>query len=512
MLASIADEAARRFGSRAVVESPEGTLTYAELATASQRMADDLRRQGVGRGDVVALAVPSGGDWVVAAVAANRIGAAYAGISPVLSPSERSQLIRLVRPRLVLATPDLVEGLPLRTPVTVIEPGSRELAPIDPDTTGSNDPRPGNNVSAQDDDIPSSESPSHDDSLPAVICFTSGTTGRPKAAMYTTGQLREIQRIDLGDDAEDIWDGGAPMLASTQFAHVGMATKLPWYMRLGMTLCVMERWRADDALQLVARHQMPTIGAIAPQLALMLRSPLIDELDLGSVRLVIAGGAASPPELVRAVRERLGAGYSIRYSSTESGGVGLATDPAVDDETEWASVGRPRPGIEVRIADEDDREVRPGEVGELQLRSGATMQEYWNDPEATRSTLTDDRWLRTGDLARMDDGGRIVLSGRRSDMYIRGGYNVFPAEVEAVLITHPDIEDVVVVPAPDDVMGEIGVALVVSATEPSLSDLRDFASTRLARHKLPERIHYIDRVPLTAAQKIDRSAARGLLT
>lgn len=392
-----------------------------------------------------------------------------------------------------MAAPDLVDGLPLRTPVVVVEPGgwTDEV---------SNDPQQ-----------PATRHRTSDDADPAVICFTSGTTGLPKAAMYTIGQLRAIQRIDLGETAEQIWDGGSAMLASTQFAHVGMATKFPWYLRLGMTLCVMERWRADEALELVARHRMPTIGAIAPQLALMLRSPLIDDIDLSSVELVIAGGAASPPELVRRVRQRMDAGYSIRYSSTESGGVGLATDPATDDETEWATIGRPRAGIEVRITDEADKEVPAGDVGELQLRSPATMQEYWHDPVATRAALTSDRWLRTGDLARLDDKGRVVLAGRRSDMYIRGGYNVFPAEVEAVLINHPDVDDIVIVPAADEIMGEIGVALVVSRAAVTLQALRDFGSASLARHKLPERVEQIPQVPLTTAQKIDRAAARALL-
>lgn len=501
VLASIADEAARRFGSRTVVHSPQGDLSYRELSSASVGLARELRAHGVGPGDIVALVLPSGADWLIAAVATNRIGAAYGGISPVLSPAERSELVRLVRPRLVLTTPDLADGLPLRTPVVAITPG--DLAPGDRGDRG--DAR----SQEQDHVVRPTREPL--DSDPAVICFTSGTTGRPKAAMYTTDQLRAIQRIDLGRNAEEIWDGGSAMLASTQFAHVGMATKFPWYLRLGMTLCVMERWRAEEALQLVARHRMTTIGAIAPQLALMLRSPRLFDTDVSSVELVIAGGAASPPELVRKVRERFDAGYSIRYSSTESGGVGLATDPFTDDETEWATVGRPRPGVEIRIADRSDVEVPTGEIGELQLRSPATMQEYWNDPDATRAALSPDRWLRTGDLARLDDQGRVVLAGRRSDMYIRGGYNVFPAEVEAVLINHPDVDDIVIVPTPDDVMGEIGVALVVSRTRVDLEDLREFGSRDLARHKLPERIESIEQVPLTETHKIDRTAARSLL-
>lgn len=504
MLARNVDEAARRFGTRPAVVAPDGVLTYHELAAASTALAHGLDQRGVGPGDVVALVLPSGGDWLVAATATNRVGAAFAGVSPVLTAAERATLVRLVRPRLTITTAELLEGLPLRGDVAVISPGGRgrELAAEPGCGCGSDDgapaPRPPVSFAPED---------------PAVICFTSGTTGTPKAAMYTEAQLRAIERIDLGPSAESIWDGGHPMLASTQLAHVGMATKFPWYVRLGVTLHVMDRWRADDALRLVARERMPVIGAIAPQLALMLRSPLLQELDLSSVDLVIAGGAASPPALVREVRRAFAAGYSIRYSSTECGGVGLATDPTSDDEAEWASVGRPRPGVEVRIADESDEEVPPGQVGELQLRSPATMHSYWNDPAATAAAYTADRWLRTGDLARLDDAGRVVLVGRRSQMYIRGGYNVFPEEVEAVLREHPGVDDIVVVPAADDVMGEIGVAMVVPAgtTAPTLDELQRFGAEHLARYKLPERLLTIAQVPLSSAQKVDRLAARALL-
>ena len=304
------------------------------------------------------------------------------------------------------------------------------------------------------------------------------------------------------------------MLASTQFAHIGMTGKLPWYLRLGATLHVMERWRADDALRLVAEHRMPTIGCVAPQLALMLRSELVDELDLSCVRAIIAGGAASPPALVVEARDRLGADYSIRYSSTESGGVGLGTAFGAPDHEALHTIGTPRPGVEVRIADEHDEPVPTGTVGELQLRSGAVMDSYWNDAAATAAALTDDRWLRTGDLASVDEDGLVTLSGRRTEMYIRGGYNVFPSEVEAVLVAHPAVRDVVVVPAQHDVMGEVGVALVVPADPhrpPTLAELRDHGAATLARHKLPEAFALIDAVPLTTAQKVDRRAAAELL-
>jgi acyl-CoA synthetase (AMP-forming)/AMP-acid ligase II len=494
VLGPITRHAATLFGDRPVVVGPDGTLTYAELDHHADRVAAGLAARGVGEGDVVALALPSGGDWLVAAVALARLGAIAAGVSTALSASERAGMVELVEPRLVIAGPDTVDGLPLRSEVAVVRAGARcaELA--------------------GDGAVPEL---ADDDDRAAAICFTSGTTGRPKAALFRVRQLRAVQRIDLGPDAEQIWDGGSAMLASTQFAHVGMTAKFPWYLRRGSTLHVMARWRADDALRLVAEHRMPTIGVVAPQLALMLRSPLLDSLDLSCVQAVIAGGAASPPQLVAEARERLGAQYSIRYSSTESGGVGLGTAFDADDDEALHTVGRPRPGVEVRIADEQDRPVADGRVAELQLRSPATMQEYWRDPEATAAALTDDGWLRTGDLARRREDGCVELCGRRTEMYIRGGYNVFPAEVEAVLRSHPGVLDVVVVPEPDPVMGELGVAVVVPrdpASPPTLEDLRTHAADEISRHKLPERLVTVADIPLTSAQKVDRAAVRSLAT
>jgi acyl-CoA synthetase (AMP-forming)/AMP-acid ligase II len=493
VLGPIAAEAARRFPERPVVVDPVGTLTYAELHVRADELAAGLAARGLGEGDVVAVTMPSGGDWLVVAVALSRLGSVIAGVSTAITPTERHDLVELVRPALVLAGPDSVDGLPLRAEVAVLAPGGRggELA------------------SAGDAPAPLPD----DDERPAAICFTSGTTGRAKAALFRTRHLRAVQRIDLGPEAEQIWGGGAPMLASTQFAHVGMTTKMPWYLRIGATLHVMGRWRADEALELVSRHRMPTIGVVAPQLALMLRSPLMDTLDLECVQGIIAGGAASPPALVAEARDRFGAEYSIRYSSTESGGVGLGTAFGAPDGEALHTVGRPRPGVEVRVADEDDRPAPLGETGELQLRSDAVMDGYWNDPAATAAALTPDRWLRTGDLARIDDAGCVVLCGRRTDMYIRGGYNVFPTEVEAVLVDHPDVADVAVAPRAHEVMGEIGVALVVPrdpADPPTLESLRSHAAQRLARHKLPEDVVLIDAVPLTGAQKVDRRAARDL--
>jgi len=250
------------------------------------------------------------------------------------------------------------------------------------------------------------------------------------------------------------------------------------------------------------------VGGVPTQLALMLRDPDFDAYDLASVRSIIVGGAPITPGLAEEARTRFGAPLASRYSCTEAG-IGLGT--ALDDPEEDAvvSVGRPLPGVELAVLDDDDRPVATGEVGAVCLRSPATMTGYWRDPEATRAAHTAAGHVRTGDLGWVDERGRLHLVGRSKEMYVRGGYNVYPVEVEAVLSTAPAVAAVAIATRPDPVMGEIGVACVVArdpAAPPSLEELRDYAAGHLARHKLPEALVLVDALPLTAAEKVDRRA------
>jgi acyl-CoA synthetase (AMP-forming)/AMP-acid ligase II len=484
MLAATVREAGQRFGDVvAFVDPDEQPLTYRELDRWSDALAACLARQGVGRGDRVVLQLPSDTSYVVAYVAAAKLGAITAGINPRLAPPEQQALVELADPALVLADSSEVWA---------------EVAPAR--TARGHDPDPAATVP----ELPP------DPTRPVAIVFTSGTTGRPKGAVFTEAQLAAVARLDTGDAWGEPGRPGPPMLASTQFAHIGFMTKLPWYLRLGSRIHILGRWRADDALRTIAEQRISSIGGVAPQVALMLRSPEMDRHDWSHVQTIVMGGAASPPALVKEARNRFGAAYSIRYSSTESGGTGTGTAFDADDDEALYTVGRPRPGVAVSVRDDEGEELPDGEVGELWLRSPSQMTGYWRDPEATVATLVDG-WLRTGDLARIDERSNVVLAGRRSEMFIRGGYNVHPAEVEAQLTAHPAVADGVVVPRPDPVMGEIGVAVVVPhdpAAPPTLDDLRRFLSGRLAAYKLPEDIQVVDALPLTPMQKVDRRALR----
>jgi len=342
-----------------------------------------------------------------------------------------------------------------------------------------------------------------------AIVFTSGTTGTPKGAVFGQRQIDAITTVDTGDVWADA-PGGAN-LAATSLAHLGPTTKLAGNLHRGGTTVLVSRWRAGEALELTERHRMASVAGIPTQVALMLRDPDFDHRDLSSVRAIVMGGGPATPALVREARARFGAAVATRYSCTEAGvGLGTAFDDPPEDAEE--TVGRPHPGVELTVVvpgDPDAPPVPTGEVGEVCLRSAATMTGYWRDPAATAAAFTPSGAVRTGDLGWIDDRGRLHLAGRAKEMYVRGGYNVYPQAVEAVLVEHPAVADVALVPRPDDVMGEVGVAVVIPTDPdrpPTLDELCAFAGDRLARHELPEDLAVRDALPLTPMEKLDRRA------
>jgi acyl-CoA synthetase (AMP-forming)/AMP-acid ligase II len=285
-------------------------------------------------------------------------------------------------------------------------------------------------------------------------------------------------------------------------------TKLPGNLRRGGTTFLMTRWRAGDALALIEREQMTNVAGVPTQLALMLRHPDFDRFDLSSVRFIIAGGGPVTPGLAEEARRRFGAKLATRYSCTEAGiGLGTAFDDPDEDAVE--SVGRPHANVDLALRDAEGAGVAPPDVGEVCLRSPAMMTGYWRDEAATANAFTADGYVRTGDLGWIDEQGRLRLVGRTKEMYVRGSYNVYPVEVEALLSTHPEVAAVAVVPRADGVMGEIGVAVVVprdANRPPALDDLRTHVASQLAAYKLPEAICVVDALPLTAMEKLDRRA------
>ncbi|TML12534.1 MAG: long-chain fatty acid--CoA ligase, partial [Actinobacteria bacterium] len=233
-----------------------------------------------------------------------------------------------------------------------------------------------------------------------------------------------------------------------------------------------------------------------------------DRHDFSHTRLIVSGGAAASGALIREARQRFDADWTQRYALTETGGLGCFTWTDASEEEMLFTVGRPRPGIELQICDRNRRPLPDGEIGEVCLRSPANMRDYWRNPAATRTALRDG-WVHTNDQGVIDERGCLRLLGRAGDSYSRGGSVIYPKEAEHVLAWHPKVAQVTVVPRPDDVMGAIGVAVVVPrdpADPPHLDDLRSFGAQHIAKFKLPDALRVVAALPMTAMLKIDKRA------
>ena len=486
MLPELTREAGRRFGDApAIVAEERWALSYEEVDRVSDEVAAGMAELGVREGSVVALVLPTIPEYLLAYLAVAKLGGITTGVNARLAAPEREAVLGIADPALVLATSDLApdgyrvfDVRPASTPSEVFA-GLRRA--------GENPPP-----------LPS------DAHRPVAIVFTSGTTGIPKGALFCNRQLAAVTGIDVGDR----WGGGGRSLAGTSLAHLGPMTKLAGSLRLGGTMFLTRRWRAADALRRIEEDRLTSLGGIPTQLALMLAEPDFERYDLSSIKAVIIGGGPATPSLVREARARLAVPLAVRYSCTEAAiGVGTAFDDP--DEDAEITVGRPQRGIELAILDDDDWPVEPGAVGNVCLRSAAVMSEYYRDPEATAGVFTADGYVRTGDLGWVDDRGRLRLAGRAKEMYVRGGYNVYPAEVEAVLAEHPAVAAIAVVARQDDVMGERGVAFVVTReghAAPTALELREFGGGHLAAYKLPDEVRVVGALPLTAMEKVDRRA------
>jgi acyl-CoA synthetase (AMP-forming)/AMP-acid ligase II len=486
MLAATLREAAQRFGDSVAYVAADGwVLSYTALDQLSDEVAGGLEQRGVSLGDVVALVLPPGPEYLVAYLGAAKIGAITAGVNDRLTDEERSGVLGRAEPRLVVT-------------LAGSAPGDHDAVEVR-SATSTDDLLVGLRVAEHEPPVLL-----EDPERPVAIVFTSGTTGLPKGALYCNRQLSFITRTDVGDT----WGAGGRSFSGTSFAHLGFMTKLPGNLQRGGTTFIMTRWNAHASLELLERERMTSVAGVPAQLALMLGDPDFDEFDLDAIAAIVVGGGPVTPGLAEEARARFRAPLATRYSCTEAGiGLGTAFDAPAEDAV--VSVGRPLPGVELALLDDDDREVARGDVGAVCLRSPAIMSGYWHDEASTAAAFTPDGFVRTGDLGWLDDAGRLRLVGRTKEMYVRGGYNVYPVEVEGVLSTHPAVAAVAIVPRQDRVMGEVGVAFVVPrdpASPPALASLRELGRDRLAAYKLPEDLRVVDALPLTAAEKVDRTA------
>lgn len=477
--------AAEQFAERDAFIEGDERVTFAEWFECSQRLAGHWARQRVGPGDVIAIMLPPSIDYVVAFGAAVLLGAVTTGVNTRLGPNEVGAILGKATPR-IFVTDTLVRAA---VPDTTTVVGSEEIATAarHAAVTGTDDP----GRSADD---------------PAVIIWTSGTTGLPKGAWFDHAGLEAAVRT-----AGVMTAPYDRRLVSTPFAHAGFMGKLWEHLAWGVTSVISPSpWTPADMLRLIDEERITVVGGVPTQWAKLLEQPGLVGADLTSLRLGVSATAPCPPELVERVVSTLGCPLVVRYAMTESPSI-TGTDPADPPEVQYRTVGRPQVGVELELRREDGSPVAPGETGRIHIQSACAMRGYWNEPEATSEALDPAGWLRSGDLGHFDPAGNLVLDGRADDMYIRGGYNVYPLEVEHVLGEHPGVADASVIGVDAPVIGQIGVAFVRPADPgrpPTREELVDWCTARLADYKAPDRVVVVDELPLTAMLKVDKRALR----
>ena len=458
--------------------------SYGWLDRAADGFAATLLDHGVGRGDVVVLMLPSSIKFAACYLGAMRVGAITSAINLRLGPAEQSSIIARTEPK-----------------VTVLGDGATVPAGSDP----------GHVLPVTDlkeafaADAPSTL-PKLEMTDPTCIVWTSGTTGAPKGAMYDHERQAAISR-NIGE----LTRPGDRRLSVLPFPHVGYMTRV-WDEIANETTVILagEPWSAAESLRLIREEGITMATGVPTQWQLVLEHPDLAITDFSGVRVAGLGAAAIPPELVRRMRETLGCPVLTRYTSTEAG-VTTSTRIGDSDEVVATTVGRPAPEVELRIVSPEGDPLPDGEVGEVICRSPAMTLGYWRDPELTAPVIDSDGWLHTGDLGFVGDDGNVRIVGRLKEMYIRGGYNVYPAEVEAVLSEHPSVARAAVVGAPDPVLGEIGIAFLVPTpdTDPAAltqDEVRAFCRARIADYKAPDRVVVVEELPLTAMHKVDKVA------
>jgi acyl-CoA synthetase (AMP-forming)/AMP-acid ligase II len=342
---------------------------------------------------------------------------------------------------------------------------------------------------------------------PVAIVFTSGTTGAPKGAWFTHGNLFAVAAIESRrHPAASVEARERNLVAGLSFAHVGFMARLVRPIRTLAATIIHDTFEPGAVLATIARERLTALGGFPTQLVMLLDHAERPRYDLGSLRTVLIGGAPCPAELIRRIADALHVTVSIRYASTE---VAIATASSPDDPPELlaTTVGRATDGVELRIVDAERRPAGAGAVGEVAVRSPATMRGYWRNPEATAAVMDAGGWVHTGDLGFLDERGYLHLRGRKSEMYIRGGYNVHPVEVEDRLLSHPKVARAAVAGVPDRVLGEIGWAWVVPrdpADPPTLEELRAHVGAELASFKRPDGLSVTAELPVTAMFKVDK--------
>jgi acyl-CoA synthetase (AMP-forming)/AMP-acid ligase II len=490
--------AAAEHGDREAVVDAEQRLTFAELAARVKQAGRAVIAWGVRPGDRVAIWAPNSAEWIVTALGAVSAGAVLVPLNTRLKTAEVGYVLRKSRTKLVAVSGEFL-GVDYVGRLAAIRDELPDLEVMSAFTDGGLPPvvsrrqfrAPGMKVPASAfDEIASSLTP---DSI-GDLFFTSGTTGHPKGVETTHGQTTrafhqwsEIVGLRAGDR----------YLIANPFSHTfGYKAGILACLMRGATMVPQASFDAEALFETIERERITVFPAAPAVYQMMLAHPDLAKHDLSSLRAAATGAAVIPVELIRQMRDTIGLSTVITaYGLTEATGVVTMCRDGDDPEVVARTSGRAIDGVEVRIA---------GESSEILVRGYNVMHGYFEDPEATAEAIDGDGWLHTGDVGALDAAGNLSITDRIKDMFICGGFNAYPAEIEQVLLTFPGVREAAVVGVPDQRLGEVGKAFVIAVPGQRIEPeaLLAYAEERLANYKVPRHVEVVEAFPRSSLGKV----------
>jgi long-chain acyl-CoA synthetase len=477
-LASILLDSASERGDATALKLDDAEVSYAMLDGASAHVAGLLRERGVQPGDRVGVMLPNVPHFAVCYYGVLRAGAIVVPMNVLLKGREVAFYCSDPESKVLFAWHDFAEAAQAGaeqagTDCILVKPGEFEqLVGSAPAVTEVAD-------RAEDDT--------------AVILYTSGTTGKPKGAELTHANLRRNVEIaaglfDLGADAVTL--GALPL-----FHSFGQTCGLNATISGGGLLTLIPRFDPVKALEIIQRDRVTVFEGVPTMYAAILNVPDADSYDTSSLKICVSGGAALPVEVLRGFEEKFGCKVLEGYGLSETSPVASFNHP--DRERKPGSIGTPIEGVEMKLADESNG------VGEIAIRGHNVMKGYWRNPESTADVMRDG-WFHTGDMAQVDEDGYFFIVDRKKDMIIRGGYNVYPREIEEVLYEHPAVREAAVVGVPHDELGEeVGAAVALKeGAQADAQELQAFVKEQVAAYKYPRHIWFVDELPKGPTGKI----------
>lgn len=501
----------------AVVDG-ERRLTYQRLRDEALAVTRSLMALGVQRGDRVALWAPNSIRWITTALGVAGAGAVLVPVNTRYKGDEADWVLRKSRARLLLvedgflgndylamigavpgadrpvpALPDLVDV------VTLAHEGSAAATPWEPFLhLGAGTP--------EDEAFARWASVQADDA--SDVLFTSGTTGNPKAAMTTHRQ--NVLTYRAWCERTGVTSGDRYLIINPMFHCFGYKAGVLACLLQGATMVLQPVFDVAETLRLVQDEAITVLPGPPTIYTSLLDAPDREQFDLSSLRVAVTGSAVVPVALVRRIRAELFPTVLTAYGLTESCGTVTACRVEDDDETVARTAGSPIDGVEVLAVDAERHPVPQGEDGDILVRGYNVMLGYLDDPQATAEAVDRDGWLATGDVGRFDEHGRLTITGRSKEMFVVGGFNVYPAEIEQVLTRHDAVSDAAVVGVPDTRLGEVGHAYVTvrPGTEASSAELVDYCRERLANFKAPREVLIVEAFPRNASGKVRKTELR----